>query len=499
MTAKTLSIFGHLMNFLNISTADLANAIHVDASLVSKWKSGSRKISEKSVYFEDIIQYLLDNDAPYDYVNLRSELVALFPDYSLDEPEDLTLLLRQALCGKKASLAVRDQQIFNARGNAISTFSFIDLCGKREALEKLLSFAEEMTVPSQLTFLDSTDFDWLADDPDFTGRFIRRISQLLNKGFQCRFIIHYDASLEAFRDFFSMCNILIFQSNIDWYYLPYYNQPVFQISLSLLGHAISTISLASNMQNASTTLFTDSTLVLKHAGMTEDILKQCTRLFESCPPAAFAKTFHQLEQYRMRGIFYNFLSSPAFLAVNPGLLSEILTSNHLSQSEIDRVLEANAEIRLATQDYFDVSSLIPNPVIFFFRLDEMISRITKESFVSQSLSLFCGREIIVPADCYARQIRAMANALRKYPNMSIVLSTAEDKSNLPDIDCWYMQHAWIFQMDQKGYRLCNDPGIVNMLSDFLARYIKNIPESRKNRESVRYYLLDLADRLTAEK
>ena len=62
MTEKKLSTLGYLMDRLGLSTAGLARRLHVDASLVSKWRSGSRRLNVKSVYFEEICAMLLEQD-----------------------------------------------------------------------------------------------------------------------------------------------------------------------------------------------------------------------------------------------------------------------------------------------------------------------------------------------------------------------------------------------------------------------------------------------------
>lgn len=43
MKMKKISPLGFLMESLNIVSASLARELHVDASLVSKWKSGREK------------------------------------------------------------------------------------------------------------------------------------------------------------------------------------------------------------------------------------------------------------------------------------------------------------------------------------------------------------------------------------------------------------------------------------------------------------------------
>ena len=42
MNNRSLSPFGFIMNYLDIRTASLSRSIHVDPSLISKWKTGKR-------------------------------------------------------------------------------------------------------------------------------------------------------------------------------------------------------------------------------------------------------------------------------------------------------------------------------------------------------------------------------------------------------------------------------------------------------------------------
>ena len=61
MTERKLSTLGYLMDRLGLSTASLARRLHVDASLVSKWRSGSRRLSAKSVYFKEVCRHAVRN------------------------------------------------------------------------------------------------------------------------------------------------------------------------------------------------------------------------------------------------------------------------------------------------------------------------------------------------------------------------------------------------------------------------------------------------------
>lgn len=62
MKNRTLSMIGFFIDSLHIKTVSMAAALHVDASLISKWKNGKRILTDKSMYFDDVIAYFLEQN-----------------------------------------------------------------------------------------------------------------------------------------------------------------------------------------------------------------------------------------------------------------------------------------------------------------------------------------------------------------------------------------------------------------------------------------------------
>lgn len=85
------------MEKLNIHTVSMSQVIHVDASLVSKWKSGNRKLSPKSVYFDDIIDFILEESTNTLHQNLKNALLDIYPHETIDNDVKLELKLRELL------------------------------------------------------------------------------------------------------------------------------------------------------------------------------------------------------------------------------------------------------------------------------------------------------------------------------------------------------------------------------------------------------------------
>ena len=102
MKTKSLSTLGYLMECLNIQTVALARFLLVDASLVSKWKTGVRPLSEKSVYLDDIVEYLYKQSEPSNHEELKIALRNLYPHEMELDTEKIKILLKKALTGTKS-------------------------------------------------------------------------------------------------------------------------------------------------------------------------------------------------------------------------------------------------------------------------------------------------------------------------------------------------------------------------------------------------------------
>ena len=106
MTERKLSTLGYLMDRLGLSTAALARRLHVDASLVSKWRSGSRRLSAKSVYFDEVCRMLLEQNP----MALTDALRSLVPLEEAERGGTAACQRRRKYRGQRAYPADRREQ-----------------------------------------------------------------------------------------------------------------------------------------------------------------------------------------------------------------------------------------------------------------------------------------------------------------------------------------------------------------------------------------------------
>lgn len=356
MRKKPLSTFGFIMECLNIQTVSMSRALHVDASLVSKWKTGARILSEKSIYFNDIIDYLLDESEKQNNKPLIDALANLYPHETIT-PLQMESLLKQALVNTGNAYEVSNEhQLLLDGSKSISTLIFENNAGKRAAISKLLDYATAMTIPGEIVFIDSEAYDWFLEDEEFSLQFTNRMMQLLKRGFKSKFVIHYSYYKDHFIHFFNACSPLIFHRNVEWFYYEYYDETLLNTSFFILNRAVSLLSLSDNNTTSTTMVFTDNALVLQHEVLANHILSQCNHIFTNFAPTQISEIVNDIYQYRKNGSFYSFLPAPAFMSVKEDLLKEVLVDNGIEPQNIQKCLDLNHKLWEATSIYFSKSS-----------------------------------------------------------------------------------------------------------------------------------------------
>lgn len=225
MTEKKLSTLGYLMDRLGLSTAGLARRLHVDASLVSKWRSGSRRLNVKSVYFEEICAMLLEQDG----TALDDALHSLVLLKDSEDSPDTAVLLRRVLTDRHFTVP----RAFTLRTEAVCTAEIAVYTsgeGRRQAISDLLDVAEAMEMPGEMLYVDSEQSRWLLEDPVYAQEWVGRMLGLLDRGFIFRAALHFSVSVDGFVSFFHLCSPLIFHRNAHWFYHQYYDENIYWFS-----------------------------------------------------------------------------------------------------------------------------------------------------------------------------------------------------------------------------------------------------------------------------
>lgn len=418
MEARNQSAFGYIMNYTNTPTVQMAQALHIDASLVSKWKTSSRNLSAKSIYFADVVDFFISLNTEDENYALKDALLSFYPLEDLSNETSLRATLVKILTHKNLNHPNADAPICSNKGTETTTWIYHDDEGQRVAISSLLDMAEAMNIPGELTFAEADSFIWM---------------------------IHEEAYASEF------CQRMISQSCV----------------------------------------YLNSSVILKHQDLVRKLLDNCHHLFRNYKLLKFVNVVNDIYQFRKRGAVYAILSAPAFIAVEPDLMQEVLKANHVSKDKIALCLDINSKFREKTNH---TDSSHRNSLFYIFRLESMIRR-TMMPFISTSLSLLCDQSIHVDHRYYAQALRNIGDALLENDSLNVVLVTNSDKIQIPRVNCWCNQNSWIFQMDTEGFRLSDEPSIVGAISSHIERGMALIPSDWKERHSVSRYLYDFASEI----
>lgn len=494
MKNRTISTLGYIMEKLNIHTVSMSQAIHVDASLVSKWKSGSRRLSPKSAYFDDIIDYILEESTNTLHQNLKNALLDVYPQETIDNDIKLELKLRQLLSSNMPRNTSPENKLLSDNSSPVTALLFHNNEGRREAVFKMLDYACQMTTSGEFLFIDSEDFEWLLEEKNYASEFTKRMEELIHHGFHATFVIHYSSYKSRFMRLFNECCPLIFHRNINWYYNEYYDDAMLNYSIYMLNKAVSLLGFSANMDH-STMIFTDTSLILKHEIFARRVIENCKPIFNYFNISEIRKVVFNVSHFRKKGSLYAFLPSPLFISVNRDLLKKILKYNNVDEDAFNTCFELNNKLSSLSSSYLSNDSSNNDSYVYIFQIEELLKRAQKKEFISQSLSLACKTKIIVTAEQYAEELRNLADIIYKYRHLHIVLASKEDNTFLPNINCWCKQNIWMVQMNKKGLRLSNEYNVVSAASSKLEQCIRHIPSERKEPDAVRQVLLEMADKI----
>lgn len=485
MTERKLSTLGYLMDRMGLSTAALARRLHVDASLVSKWRSGSRHLNPQSMYFNDICGMLLEQNE----TALSEALYSLMP---LEDPvaqEATVTRLRSVLADRHftvpKALTIRTAALCTAE---IAIYTSGE--GRRQAISDLLDVAEAMETPGELLYVDSEQSAWLTEDPVYAREWVERMRRLLDRGFIFRIALHFSVSVEKFVSFFQICNPLIFHRNAQWYYHQYYDENIYWFSFFILEHAMSVSGMSMSPGQTSTTVYTDAYSVLQHRNVFNMVLSSCRPVFTALSPQTGLEAAGQLRACSPAcEKLFAYLPVPAFITAGDHLLNEILRDNGISGTAASICREMNRSMRALMEQHLRDGTFIQ-----ILQLEEMKHRI-KAGFISTSLSLLGGRRVVVSPSQYARGLKGLIRDLEQYPSCRLLLTVPEDDIRLPAMNCWCKGSCWMLQMDRHGFRLCREPTFCGAASIVLEQGWRRVPPGRKDSRAVAAALDDLIQEL----
>jgi transcriptional regulator with XRE-family HTH domain len=417
-----------VMDLLDISNILLAKKLNVDASLISRYKSGLRAPPDGGAFIEQLCRYIVwKADAQQQTAALR-HIVNAGTD---SEPEELYAAVRTWLTvyadPEADRLAVsrmleRIENLSDTAGAGAPAQKpqvpetvlsddrgcYYGKTGLREAALRFLAHAAQKSGPGELMLYSDRSMEWMTDNPVFVKRWGALMRAVLSGGTRIRIIHNIGRTNAEMLAAISLWLPLYATGLVEPYYCRDELGGRFQHTLFVSG----TDAVIGSAVRGSSDVFY---LYMREPAILSCCKSQYGALLKKSAP--IVKTYtadaHSACLDETKRFFEGtacvsvFAPSPSVLTMPEELFKSLLVRHDLPASEMDGLLREHAELRagflnaLARRSFTEIT-----PVSAAFRSD-----------VCVNLGLFqSGLRIDYTQEAYTRHLSAIRDLLRSEPN-----------------------------------------------------------------------------------
>ncbi len=352
-------MFARRLNYIielsKVTTTFLAKSANIDASYISKLRSGKRPLPKNPTFLAELSICLAKNikedyqiEAMCDQLNLIKwpsiKLAAKYIERWL-----VSGLLIEENKGQGAALkkipkkAPETHYYYGVTGKRAAVLAFLDLVIASETKCSLLLFSDE-------------NMSWLIDDISYTKQWANKLITVLKRDHSIKIIHNINRDFKELLYSFLNWTPMYLTGNIESYYYPHFRDNVMQRTMFIADKigAVTSSSVAGNVDGMSNQLIVNKTAVSAITREFKNYLALCRRLSQSVKYANRQVLFDFIERIDNENIKLQSISSVPNIFTMPQSVatsmqrrapnSIILKTWQLLQTKFDALLK-NSEYR----------------------------------------------------------------------------------------------------------------------------------------------------------
>lgn len=305
-----------IMTILNCNNSRLGRGINVDPSLISRWKSGSRKLKPNSPYIPLIVDFLLRTEPmAYQVESINNMLGTEFelkkyghickfknaliewlssPNESLinykASSSDQNSLKFNTLMEKLSDCSFEDTSKINipqsssikntGRETTLSVYSGIE--GKRNAALNILNTLLSSDKPRELLCFSDENVEWLTGDRDFYLKWAFLMKAAVNAGHKIKIIHIINRSPNEIMEAIDQWAPLHLTGKLESYYMPKYVANRIKKSFWVISNVLASGAITASPDELCecTYISEDEEIVNNMEGVFEGLLSSCRKYFK---------------------------------------------------------------------------------------------------------------------------------------------------------------------------------------------------------------------------
>jgi len=334
------------MDAMGITGRQMAAAIHVDPSLISKWRNNHRLLSYRSIHLLKIAEYFIAYDCS---PPLREILKAYGSKEDWDNQEELlSWLCRWLTDPRPLPVTALGHSINHSRYSHDASYTvYLGNDGRREAVLRFLDYILTLPQGQQLYLMSQEDMAWLIEDRDFLAVWQDRLIQLLKKKHKIKIIHWVDRNVNRLNSIIRHWLPLHLTGGIESWFFPKYSNSPFQATLFILENdlVITGMSSPNPKDHRYTAVFRDPATIKQCQWMFSTYLCDCHPLIEVCPKTKMKRMLGKTTGTIHTGETAYLIWEPlSFLTISKDLLTGILARNNLEDHLLKECQEYHRQV-----------------------------------------------------------------------------------------------------------------------------------------------------------
>ncbi|MEA3424533.1 MAG: hypothetical protein U9Q80_12155 [Bacillota bacterium] len=422
MPNRYKSNLAYLMSSLNISGKELSEVIHVDVSLISKWKNKKRKINKKAPHFENLIDYFIKIDKINQYRILKKIFLQKEIEITnINElKENLELFILNDI--QNDLLSPFDIPLSHDTNNDIYDYNFRIYkgnSGRREAVLEFLDVVLNMNKPQELLLFSQEDMTWMLEDDNFLSEWNQKLNKILKNNHKIKMIHFVDREVEDISSVIKYWIQLYSNVNIEsHYYTKFIDTPSKQTLFIIKNHSvIYGVNYNNQISKRYTAMYCDDFSVNMYENMFNHYLENSNPLVTKYSSNKIPEFIKQIQDYKhnqTKSYFYTY--EPSFIHFKPDLLRNILVNNNVDEEKINRIIYFH--------EIFSNTNLETIDIIYNFNLFNNL--IASDKIKSNQLSFLAEKDILMNHNDIIQLLESLIRHLQNDTESNVVIIDSKE-------------------------------------------------------------------------
>ena len=351
-----------LIRIFSITNNQLARAIKVDPSLISRWRNGSRTAGSNSDYIIALAEYFA-RSARMDYQRSALwELTGQKPPEPSGSPEQISKVLLSWLSAaddnqiknfmnnlaqlgeiKESSIIVDNGSIqFQLpTGKHADSDIYFGIQGKREAVIRFLSMVLASSKPCELFLMSEEDMEWLTGDREFYGHWASLLMKVVTAGSRIKIIHTVNRDTSELMKVIDKWLPIHMTGRIESYYYPKYRESLFKRTMFIAEGlaAITSTSIGGKTDSNLNFFFLDKKVL---SSITDDFntyLSECRQLMMLYTKERLSEYSQLLlELEAQSGDYITYKNTLSLLTMPDSILKKFLSYTDMGFDEKEKML-----------------------------------------------------------------------------------------------------------------------------------------------------------------